>query len=88
MIERRSRRRYLSAIFRQDAVRNNQDAMQRSIEHVDDATREHHILSAFIRKNTFPCSLQQIVCEAVLDQAMLGSSFRRADALWKLCPAC
>ena len=63
-------------------------AMQRSIEHVGDATREYSLLSAFIRENTFPCSPQQIACEAVLDQAMLGSSFRRADALWKLCPAC
>ena len=45
-------------------------------------------LSAFIRENTFQCSPQQIVNEAVLDQAMLGSSFRRADALRKLCPAC
>ena len=52
MHERRSWRRYLSAIFHQDVVRNNQKAMQRSIEHVDDATREHNLLSAFIRKRT------------------------------------
>ena len=62
--------------------------MQRSIEHVDEMTRDHSILSAFIKENTFLCSPQQIACEAVLDQAMLGSSFRRADALWKLCSAC
>ena len=80
--------RYISASFHQDVVRNNQNTMQRSIEHVDDATREHNVLSAFIRGNIFQRSPQQTVCEAVLDQAMLGSSFRRADALWKLCPAC
>ena len=88
MYERHPCWRYLSATCHQDVVRNNQNTMQRSIEHVDDATREHNVLSAFIRENTFLCSLQQIACEAVLDQAMLGSSFRRADALWKLCPAC
>jgi len=62
--------------------------MQRSIEYVDDTTRDHNVLSASISENTFQRSPQQIACEAVLDQAMLGSSFRRADALWKLCPAC
>ena len=62
--------------------------MQRSIEPVDDVTRDHNILSAFMKGNTFLCSPQQIVSEAGLDQAMLGSSFLRADALRKLCPAC
>ena len=52
MFERHSWRRYLSAIFHQDVVRNNQNAMQRSIEHVDDATRDHNLLSASIRENT------------------------------------
>ena len=74
--ERRSLRRYLSAIFHQDVVRNNQHAMQRSIEHVDDATREHNLLSAFIRKRTlFYVLLSKQFVKLCLTKRCLAQAF-------------